>query len=114
IEIIESNRNYCEYCDLHLKLIPGPFVDGDEFSYTSISAEFTPDEPLVDQEVPIIIQLILFGKNAAGITVLNTVSWEYDLTNCDDEPIMTGDKIGLIEVVGYETAIPAFCPAIET
>eukprot|EP00986_Skeletonema_menzelii_P009166 scaffold4092_cov150-Skeletonema_menzelii.AAC.1 len=108
VDILELNPNGI----IALKSIPN--VDGDEFSYTSSSALLTPDEPLVDQEVPSRIQLNLFGKNAAGITVLNTVSWDYDLTNCDDEPIMTGYKIGLIEVVDYETAIPAFCPAIET
>ena len=109
VQILELNN----YDVLAQESIPGPFFDGDEFSYTSVSAQLTPDEPLVDPKVPSAIVLILYG-NSWGIQVNSQVSWIYDLTNCDDEPIMTGDKIGLIEVVGYETAIPAFCPAIET
>jgi len=111
VQILELNR------DLQMiaqKLIPGPFIKEDKFSYTSVSAQLTPDEPLVDQEVPSIIVLILYGRNVAGIPVNSQVSWEYNLTNCDDEPIMTGDKIGIIEVDNYETANPAFCPAIAT
>eukprot|EP00984_Skeletonema_dohrnii_P035829 scaffold36069_cov150-Skeletonema_dohrnii-CCMP3373.AAC.2 len=34
--------------------------------------------------------------------------WWYDLANCDAEP----DAIGLIIVVEYTSAIPAFCPAV--
>ena len=83
----------------------GPFSNGDSFEYTSIS---------VGNEVPGGMQISLRGENAEGETLLSTVAWRYNLTNCDAEPIMKEDAIGMIEVADYTSAIPAFCPAVET
>ena len=98
-------------------IITGPFFDGDTFSYTSVSAELNPDEPLEDQveEVPRVIQLNFVGVNAAGQQLRSIIALGYDLTNCVAEPIQAGDTIGWIEVVEPLTpAIPSFCPATQT
>eukprot|EP00984_Skeletonema_dohrnii_P028633 scaffold18679_cov97-Skeletonema_dohrnii-CCMP3373.AAC.5 len=82
--------------------LDGPFIDGESFEYTSIS---------VGNEVPGGMQIILRGETLLSTV---TVAWRYNLTNCDAEPIMRGDVIGMIEVVDYTSAIPAFCPAVVT
>ena len=91
----------------------GIFFDGHEFSYTSISNDLNPDEQFEDQEVPLIMQITLFGKNAADQGVRSLIAVYYDLTHCNAEPIAVGDTIGIVQVVEYTPANPAFCPAIE-
>ena len=99
--------------------ISSTLIDGDTFTYTSVSAQLNPDEPLGDQsqEVPRVIQLNIFGVNAVEQPIVNFFAVAYSM-NCDaepPEPIVVGDKIGWVEVVEpYTFAIAAFCPAIET
>ena len=49
-----------------------------------------------------------------GGAIFNSFKVTYDLNNCDAKPIEKGDTIGWIEVIDFTSAIPAFCPAIET
>ena len=107
-QIIESNSNLDV---LKVKNIERSMNDGDTFKYESISAQLDHDELLGDQEVPSSLLIFLNGENAAGKKFMYALSWTYDLTHCDSEPIITGDAIGLIEVEEYTPAIPAFCAA---
>lgn len=53
--------------------------------------------------------LVISGKNADGISVKNTVTWQYDLEMCDKIPMAIGDTIGWVDVVGLNYAKVAFC-----
>ena len=108
IQILELNRDAIV---ISQENIPGPFNDGYEFIYTSYSTLL----PLEDQEVPKAIQLTLIGVNdVEQIDIITNIAVEYDLTNCDDEPIERVDKIGPIEVIDYTPANPITCPALQT
>jgi hypothetical protein len=95
--------------------IIGPLIDGGTFTYTSVSNELDPNKPLGDQmsNVPGGIMMTLVGKTAAGGSVPMRLAWAY-ASNCDAEPIGTGDAIGWITLVEYTSAVPAFCNAVET
>jgi hypothetical protein len=96
--------------------IPGPLINAGTFTYTSVSNELDPNKPLGDQiisNVPGGIMMTLVGKTAAGGSVPMRLAWAYT-SNCDAEPIGTGDAIGWITLVEYTSAVPAFCDAVET
>ena len=99
-----------------IHILEGPFYDGDTFEYTTFSDSLNPKELLGDQGVPeaFTVALVNPRDNAVDKERASSFStfWWYDLANCDAEPISKGDAIGLIEVVEYTSAIPAFCPAV--
>ena len=107
--------NITENIGLNEEVITGQFNDGYEFSYTSLSNGLNPNERLEDQEedVPFWIVLYLRGRNAENQIVQNVIGVVYNLTDCDAEPVLVGDKLGWIEVVDVTPAVAAFCPAAD-
>jgi hypothetical protein len=69
-------------------------------------------EHLEYNSIIIIADGTINGSNEPVHQLHSQIGWTYDLANCDAEPISKGDTIGLIEVVEYTSAIPAFCPAV--
>ena len=93
----------------------GPFLNGDEIQYTSVSDTLDPSVPLGVQpsKIPKIIQLVLSGTNANGLAISNMNIVTYTL-GCDVEPITSeGDQQnGWVVFSNNEPAIPAFCGAV--
>ena len=87
-------------------------TDGQVLTYESVSANLDPDVPLEDQmdSVPGGVMLVLFGVNAEGQVVQNTVAWGYDADACE-EPFDGEANIGWLELGSYESASEVFCPA---
>jgi hypothetical protein len=85
-----------------------------EVTFTSVAANLDPEEFLSEQTQNIVSAafLVLSGKNAEGISVKNTVTWQYDLRMCDKIPMAIGDTIGWVDVVGLKYAKSAFCPVV--
>ena len=54
--------------------------------------------------------MVLFGTNAEGAVVQNTVAWGYDTSYCTGELLDTGDAIGWATFEDYVPPIESFCP----
>jgi len=80
--------------------------------YTSLLESLESYEHLEYNSIIIIADGTINGSNEPVHQLHSQIGWTYDLANCDAEPISKGDTIGLIEVVEYTSAIPAFCPAV--
>ena len=91
-------------------------ADGQVLTYESVSAKLDPDVPLADQAdlVPGGVMLVLFGVNAEGTVVQNTVAWGYDTEACVEPFEGIDARIGWLELGSYVGASPAFCPAAAT
>jgi hypothetical protein len=70
-------------------------------TYTSISKQLDYTLPLEEQMeyVPGGVVVVLFGNDEEGNVVQNTVAWDYDLSNCEVEPLAVGDTIGWVAMV---------------
>ena len=89
--------------------------DGDILEYTSISSALDPSMPIGDQldKVPGGVFLVLFGTNAAGVVVQNSVTWGYVNNYCeDDELLAIGSDIGWISLSGFGSPYVEFCDAV--
>ena len=79
--------------------------DGDVLVYTSISSNLDPAIPLVlvDQMdiVPSGVMLVLFGVNAEGNIIQNTIAWGYINDYCEGEILDQGNNIGWVVLVEY-------------
>jgi hypothetical protein len=86
----------------------------DEVTFTSVAANLDPNEPLSDQDQFVVssVVLVIEGKNAAGNLVTNTVSWKYDLQQCNSAPMAAFDTLGWVTVTGLKSAKAAFCPVV--
>lgn len=76
-------------------------------TYTSISKQLDYTLPLEEQMeyVPGGVVVVLFGNDEEGNVVQNTVAWDYDLSNCEVEPLAVGDTIGWVAMVILTRAI---------
>eukprot|EP00984_Skeletonema_dohrnii_P020925 scaffold10323_cov163-Skeletonema_dohrnii-CCMP3373.AAC.3 len=82
----------------------------------SISANLDPNKFLSEQHQLVVSSAVLFieGTNAAGTRVKNTVSWKYDLQQCNMVPMAIGNTLGWVNLIDLELAKPEFCPAVAT
>jgi len=83
--------------------ITGTFVDGDVFEYASI----VEDDDNID--IPKVIQLNIFARNAAGQPIVNFFAIAYS-NICDEYPtLVDGQSAGWTEFVNLEPPSPEFC-----
>jgi hypothetical protein len=75
--------------------------DGSVVAYTSISNQLDYTLPLEEQMeyVPGGVVVVLFGNDEDGNVVQNTVAWDYNMGNCESEPLTVGDTIGWVAIV---------------
>lgn len=74
----------------------GPFLDGEEIQYASISSYAN----LTENYFPFGLEMTLTGENSDGDTVVNIISVAYDVSECDEWPVFPPDsRIGWIDIV---------------
>ncbi len=73
----------------------------DEVTFTSITANLDPNEVLSEQSQYIVSSawLVIEGTNAGGKSLRNTVTWKYDLQQCNMLPMAIGNKLGWVDVI---------------
>lgn len=94
----------------------GPYYDGQEFSFSSVSSMLNTSLPLVDQTqnptlVPGGATLILYGETESGSVYRNRIWWTYQMDNCtrDTDPVQAFNSAGWVTVSDVSSAWPAFC-----
>mmetsp|Transcript_6110 Transcript_6110/g.9714 ORF Transcript_6110/g.9714 Transcript_6110/m.9714 type:complete len:386 (+) Transcript_6110:221-1378(+) len=107
IQVIESNIGLQ---NIAIRDYDGPFFDGEEVTYASVS---TGDLTRPD-EVPGSIQINLRLRNAEDAIILYAFTARYT-NNCDFTPVFEeGDVLGPIILSSFSPARPKYCPAVPT
>lgn len=80
-----------------------PLEDGDQIDLSSLTLWLEPSLSLDSQmgNVPVRVDLRLFGKNEGGELISSIIKWEYDFS-CGSDPIQTGNTIGWVAVVSSD------------
>ncbi len=92
-----------EFEVLSQKNVTGPFTGGDSFEYTSLI-----DADGYDGEAVKVIQLNIFGENAAGKSIVNFFAISFTNT-CDEYPaLIEGDSAGWTTFVSLFFAAGSF------
>ena len=88
--------------------------NGDIIDFISISSKLDPNVPLEDQMdmVPGGVLMILFGVNAEGTVVQNTVAWGYNTEYCEGVAVSSGDSVGWVTLDDYTNPKAALCPGV--
>lgn len=92
ITILELNNNDVN----NSTILKGPFDNGDVIEYASISSY----RNLTETYFPFGLQITVNAENSDYVAVFNTISIEYDTSECDVWPVFpTGSTVGWIEIV---------------
>lgn len=92
VTILEVN----ELAVINSTTLTGPFLDGDEIQYASISSY----RNLTETYFPFGLEMTLMGENSDGDTLVNIISIAYDVTECEEWPVIpSGSAIGWIDIV---------------
>jgi len=104
LNVINQDSTYFEFTG----------TNGQIITYESISTQLNPSIPLSEQEdgVPGGVFMVLFGINAAGVVIQNTVAWGYTRNYCDGVPLNDDDAIGWITLDSYVPPYSAFCEGV--
>lgn len=105
ISIIEADT---QRVPIAQSAIEGDFLDGDSFTYSSVSALGN------DAQIPQSIQLTITGTNSANSSLVQV--WAIKFTNeCDVYPVLeTGETFGWTEFTILGTPQAEVCPAAGT
>lgn len=80
--------------------LAGPFVDGDEIEYASISSY----RNLTESYFPVGLEMTLIGENSNQETVVNIISIRYDTSECNEWPVIPADTmIGWVDFVSHNS-----------
>jgi hypothetical protein len=83
-----------------ITVIGGADVSVDEVTFTSITANLDPNDFLSEQTQFVVSSawLVIEATDAGGTLLRNTVTWKYDLQQCNMVPMAIGDTLGWVDV----------------
>lgn len=87
-----------------------------EVTFQSITSKLNSTQSLMDQVSYVVSTAILVieGVNDNNETLKNTISWRYNVNQCQDVPIAIGDMLGWTMVHDLQLAEYAFCALVPT